>query len=208
MRDHSAHDILTIIKRMTEYLADVGPPFYASDEDTNEELTKLLTAIQGWSAPRGEIPNRGLVGLLRDLGTDVGAALHARVDADKSEIGGFELERKWPSYNQTWDHARAAEEVAIAALIDENGAMPESPIDAANTVANAILSAGHVDYWRVTAGDKLGVDLRKFRERGEQTSPAGVILRRAKTVAAAPGESDPLLSSTDTAGNPPVEASN
>ncbi len=182
MTTHTANDILKIVQRVTDYLTEVGT-FNASSEDTNEDLVNLRTAIKGWSAPRDQQPNRGLVGLLSDICQDVDGALHERVESDRSEIAGFELERKGPSYSNTWDHPLAAQEVAIAALVDENGEVRhDSPIEAANSVANAILKAGGISYWRVTEGDKLGVDLRKFRDRGQLTSPAGVIVRRTKVI--------------------------
>ncbi len=201
MNTHSAQDILKIVERVSEYLTE-SAEFSASTEDTNEDLVALHTALIGFSAPKDQIPNRGLVGLLRDVCTDVDTALHSRLEADKQEVAGYELERKGPSYSNSWDHVRAAEEVAIAALVTEDGELKsDSPIQAANTVANAILSAGHIDYWRVTAGDKLGVDLRKFRDRGQLTSPAGVIVRRTKVEVTRPDPGIPEKAGTPSPGS-------
>ncbi len=202
---NTAQDVTDIITRFKDFVTGVSP-FAASEHDTTEDLLALDTLLNGFSAPKDEIPDRGVIGLLRDLHVDVSGELHKRLEKDKVQLGDYELERKGPSYSNTWDHARAAEEVSIAALVDENGELRhESPVEAANTVANAILKTAGISYWRVTAGDQLGTDLRKFRDRGIQTSPAGVIVRKAKgEPPAPPGQSDPLLGdTTDTKGRKP-----
>lgn len=179
----SAQDVQDIIRRFGDFVVGVSP-FSPSTDDSIEDLLALHVALVGFSAPKDQVPDRGVAGLLKDLCVDVDAALHARLDKDKSTVGDYELERKGPSYTNTWDHARAAEEVSIAALVDENGELrSSSPVEAANTVANAILKSAGISYWRVTAGDQFGVDLRKFRERGSQTSPAGVLVRKRQTEA-------------------------
>ncbi len=179
---HTARDILKVVERVTGFLTE-APEFSASKEDTDEDLVALHAALVGFSAPRDQIPDRGLAGLLKDLCVDVDTALHARLESDRQEIAGYELERKGPSYSNTWDIPLAVEEVAIAALITEDGEIKHSsPIEAANTVANALLKTAGISYMRVTEGDKLGVDLRKFRDRGQMTSPAGVIVRRTKVI--------------------------
>lgn len=179
MTDHTALDILAIVQRVTDYLKELGP-YTPTKEDIDEDLVALHAALVGFSAPKEQIPDRGLAGLLRDVCVDIDSALHARLESDKVELAGYEIERKGPSYTNTWDHPRAVEEVAIAALVTEDGELKsDSPVEAANTVANAILKAGAISYWRVTEGDKIGVNLRKFRDRGHMTSPAGVIVRRS-----------------------------
>ncbi len=175
----TAQDIHDVITRYRDFVTGVSP-FAPSEHDTTEDLLALHALLKGFSAPKDEVPDRGVVGLLNDLCVDVDSALHARLDKDKVQLGDYEVERKPPSYSSTWDHARCVEEIAIHALVDENGQIPDSPLEAANTVANAIVTSAGISYWRVTAGDKLGVDLRKFRDRGVQTSPAGVILRKKK----------------------------
>ena len=174
----TAQDITDVIRRYADFVTGVSP-FDPSEADTVEDLLALHVALVGFSAPKDQVPDRGVAGLLKDLCVDVDAALHARLDKDKSQLGDYELERKGPSYSNTWDHARAAEEVSIAALVTEDGELKHSsPVEAANTVANAILKSAGISYWRVTAGDQLGVDLRKFRDRGIQTAPAGVVVRK------------------------------
>ncbi len=182
MTTHSANDILKIVQRVTDYLTEVGT-FAPSKDDTNEELAQLHAAIKGWSAPRDQVPNRGLIGLLADVCQDVDGALHARVSADKSVVGDYELERTWANYSETWDNELAMAEITLAAIYDDTGEIPAPEVlDAANRVANAVINSAGIRYWKVKEGDKRGVDLRKFRERGEQTSPAGVILRRTKVI--------------------------
>ncbi len=179
---HSANDILAIVQRVTDFLTE-APAYTPSSEDSVEDLVALHAALVGFSAPRDQIPDRGLAGLLRDVCVDVDTALHARLESDRQEISGYELERKGPSYSNSWDIPLAIEEVAIAALVTEDGEIKHSsPIEAANTVANALLKTAGISYMRVTEGDKLGVDLRKFRDRGQMTSPAGVIVRRTKVI--------------------------
>ena len=177
----TAQDITDIIGRFSDFVVGVSP-FAPTEDDSVEDLLALHVALVGFSAPKDQIPDRGIAGLLKDLCVDVDAALHARLDKDKCELGDYQLERKGPSYSNTWDHARAAEEVSIAALVTEDGELRHSsPVEAANTVANAILKSAGISYWRVTAGDQFGVDLRKFRDRGVQTSPAGVIVRKRQS---------------------------
>lgn len=176
----SAHDVIAVIRRFGDFAIGVSP-FTAEEGDTVDELLELDVLLNGFSAPKDQIPDRGVIGLLKDLRTDVSAALHARLEKDKVQLGDYEVERKPPSYNSTWDLPRAVEEVAIAALVDENGQLPDCPVEAANTVANAILKCSGISYMRVTAGDSYGVDLRKFRDRGVQTSPAGVIVRKRQS---------------------------
>ncbi len=203
--EHTATDLLKIVRRVGEYLSEASP-WSPSEHDSDADLVELHTALVGFSAPRDQTPDRGLAGILRDLCQDVDGALHDRMQKDKVDIDGFHLERKGPSYSNTWDLPRAVEEVAIAALVDENGEIKhDSPLEASNTVANAILQCAGISYMRVTEGDKLGVDLRKFRERGECTSPAGVIIRGPRADPAVPaGQSDPLLGdTTDTKGRKP-----
>ncbi len=182
---HTANDILHIVKRVSDYLTTLEEAggWRPTDHDTDEELVHLHAALVGISVPRDAEPSKGLSGLLRTLCGDVDTALHARLAKDKVEIAGFEVERKGPSYSNSWDLPRAVEEVAIAALVTADGEIKHtSPIEAANTVANAILQTSGISYMRVTEGDKFGVDLRKFRDRGVQTSPAGVIVRGHKPV--------------------------
>ncbi len=177
---NTAQDIFDVITRYRDFVIGVSP-FEPTADDSTEDLLALHPLLKGFSAPKDEVPDRGVVGLLSDLCVDVDAALHARLTKDKVQLGDYELERKGPSYSNTWDHARAAEEVSIAALVDENGELRhDSPVEAANTVANAILKTAGISYWRVTAGDQLGTDLRKFRDRGVQTSPAGVLVRKRR----------------------------
>ncbi len=191
---NTAQDVTDIITRFRDFVTGVSP-FAASEHDTTEDILALDTLLNGFSAPKDQIPDRGVIGLLRDLHVDVSAELHKRLEKDKVQLGDYELERKGPSYSNTWDHARCVEEIAIHALVDENGQIPESPLEAANTVANAIVTSAGISYWRVTAGDKFGVDLRKFRDRGVQTSPAGVIVRKKQGQPREPGA--PVLGSTD-----------
>lgn len=173
----SAQDIFDVIVRYRDFVTGVSP-YEPETSDSTEDLLALHTLLKGFSAPKDQVPDRGVIGALQDLCVDVDAALHARLEKDKIQLGDYEVERKGPSYSNTWDLPRAVEEVAIAALVDENGELPDSPVVAANTVANAILKCSGISYMRVTAGDTYGVDLRKFRDRGVQTAPAGVIVRK------------------------------
>ncbi len=183
---NTAQDIIDVISRYADFVTGVSP-FEPAVEDTTEDLLALHTLLKGFSAPKDQIPDRGVIGLLSDLCVDVDAELHKRLTKDKAQLGDYEVERTYASYNETWDHARCVEEIAIHALVDENGQIPDSPVEAANTVANAIVSSAGIRYWKVKTGDKFGVDLRKFRDRGTQTSPAGVIVRRAQVQRADPG---------------------
>ncbi len=179
-------DLTMIVNDWFDTVCGVSP-FEPSTDDTTEHLLALHNALKGYSAPKDEIPDRGLIGALQDLCVDVDAELHKRLTKDKVQLGDFELERTWASYSETWDHARCVEEIAIHALVDENGQIPGSPVEAANTVANAIVESAGIRYWKVKTGDKFGVDLRKFRDRGTQTSPAGVIVRKAQVQRPDPG---------------------
>ncbi len=162
---HTANDMLHIVKRVGDYL-DEAVPWETEDHDTDEELVKLHVAITELRA------------LLKNLCQNVDTALHNNMTKDREEIAGYQIERRGPSYHNTWDVPLALQEVSIAALVSEDGEIRhESPIEAANTVANAILKTAGISYMRVMEGDKLGIDLRKFRDRGQMTSPAGVILR-------------------------------
>lgn len=178
----TAHDIESVLRRVAEFMDEALP--FSATEETDEELISLRVLVKGYSVPKGE-PAGGLIEALRELCIGVDAELNQRMSAQVSQVGEYEVEKTPPSYKSTWDHISAAEAVserAFTSLVERKDGEIPGAVETAQTVANALVTAAGISYWRVTEGDKRGLDLRKFKQStGDLTKPAGIILRKRQT---------------------------
>jgi hypothetical protein len=76
---------------------------------------------------------------------------------------GFAVRHK-TAKRVTWLSDDLARQVALSAMVDENGALPDEPVQqAVSAVVSAICNAASFGYWRVGQLSLLGIEADEFR---------------------------------------------
>jgi hypothetical protein len=132
-------------------------PVALDEDDTTETVVQLLADLRRHRKA------------LHDLEAFVEAAAVQRIPFSKApqRIGDQLVEVRGSKWTRTrWNHPSLARAVCADLIYDqETGAVNEEMASAVGAVADRILAAGHIDYWRATLLRQDGIDPDAFSEQ-------------------------------------------